>query len=111
EQWGAGPIAEATFFEFGVGWDMTNPIALSILGVGRQIVVDLQALARPELIDDVLLRMAEVDGFDEPRLRWFRDVSAVALREQDPAGKLRHLGIDYRAPADARATGLPEGSI
>jgi hypothetical protein len=108
---GHAPLAEAIFFEFGSGWDMGNAIALFLLGVRRQILVDLRPLARPELIDDILRRLPEVGGFDELRLREFADLADAAHREPDPAAKLRCFGIDCRAPADARATALPPSSV
>src|SRR5438874_1759121 len=43
EEHGPGvPTAEATFFEFGAGWDLAIPLSYALLGVGRQIVIDIR---------------------------------------------------------------------
>src|SRR5436305_532249 len=50
EEHGPGvPTAEATFFEFGAGWDLAIPLSYALLGVGRQIVIDIRPSARIEL--------------------------------------------------------------
>jgi len=43
------PIGEATFYEFGAGWDMIIPLAFYGLGVEYQILVDIRNLLRPAL--------------------------------------------------------------
>jgi SAM-dependent methyltransferase len=93
EEHGPGtPPGEATFYEFGVGWDLAIPLSYAKLGVGRQLLVDIRPSARVELVNDTL--------------------SALEL---DPVRSLKELeerfGIEYLAPRDARATGLPDGSV
>ncbi|MFL5958760.1 MAG: class I SAM-dependent methyltransferase [Gaiellaceae bacterium] len=101
--------AEATFFEFGAGWDLAIPIAYALLGVGHQVVIDIRPSARLELVNET------VAAFD--RLR--PELGAEARRElRELGGALASLaeleprfGIRYLAPCDARGTGLPAGSV
>jgi hypothetical protein len=100
-----GDLADEILFEFGAGWDLCSNIAMYCFGVDRQIVLDLQRLARPHLINHVIAcyRGQPIEGM---------------LREPGPPvgadleGDLRrNFGIDYGAPRDAAATGLPDGSL
>ncbi len=93
EEHGPGTqLADAVFYEFGVGWDLAIPLSYASLGVGRQVLVDIRPSARVELVNDSLARL-----------------------EREPIRSLAELdsrfGIDYLAPCDARATGLPGGSV
>lgn len=103
---GSAPLAEATFFEFGVGWDMLMPLVYHSMGVDRQIVVDIKPLARVDLVEDVARRLAAA----APRLglprRPFIPHASGSVMEVAAA-----LGIEYRAPADARALDLPDASV
>jgi SAM-dependent methyltransferase len=105
----AVPAAEATFYEFGAGWDLAIPVAYALLGVGRQVLVDIRPSARVELVNDSLASYERLRG----------ELEAVAGRELQPLGRpisrLEELeerfGIRYLAPCDARGTGLPAESI
>ncbi len=93
EEHGPGtPLADAVFYEFGVGWDLAIPLSYASLGVGRQVLVDIRPSARVELVNDSLSRL-----------------------ERDPIQSLAELeerfGIEYLAPCDARATELPAESV
>jgi SAM-dependent methyltransferase len=110
EEHGPGvPAAEATFYEFGAGWDLAIPVAYALLGVGRQVLVDIRPSARVELVNDSLASYERLRG----------ELEGVAGRELRPLGgpisRLDELedrfGIRYLAPCDARGTGLPAGSI
>jgi hypothetical protein len=97
-------ITTATFFEFGAGFDLHMPLLFRALGVRRQIVVDIRPLARPALVRDIVERLR----------RQFTD--GVVPLELDPwtdpfLTYLEHLGVEYRAPGDARDTRLPAGSV
>ena len=108
---GGTALPEAVFFEFGAGWDLHLPITFYALGVRRQIVVDLMELARSELFDDVLRRLEALGDFTPAeRAELHRAISCTKLQNH-VVEKASCLGIDYRAPADARATGLPNGSV
>lgn len=97
-----GAPLEGRLFEFGAGWDLCGNIALWCLGVEQQLVVDLNPLARLDLVNRVIRHYREhgIDG---------------ATRRPDEVGSLAALlpryGIDYRAPCDARAMDLPDRSI
>jgi methyltransferase family protein len=103
------PPGEATFYEFGAGWDLAIPLAYALLGVGGQVLVDIRPSARLELVNDSLASFG--------RLR--PELEAEACTElRPPGGPLGSLdelearfGIRYLAPCDARDTGLDEGSI
>jgi len=102
-------VAEATFYEFGAGWDLAIPIAYGLLGIGSQVLVDIRPSARVELVNDSLASLE--------RLR--PELEEIAGRELRPAGRpiarLEELEerfrIRYLAPCDARDTGLGAGSI
>ena len=98
-----GPLPQgpATAFEFGTGQDLAVPLSLYTLGVQSQTLADLRPIADWYLINNAVERYQR---------RWPR-LSALAgqpLRPL-PQGPLRgmaqlreRLGIDYRAPMDAR---------
>ena len=93
EEHGPGtPLADAVFYEFGVGWDLAIPLSYASLGVGRQVLVDIRPSARVELVNDSLSRLER-----EP-------IQSLAELEE-------RFGIEYLAPCDARATGLPAESV
>ncbi len=103
------PIGDAVFYQFGAGWTMAGPLTFYAAGVNRQILVDIRRLIRPWLINLTARRLNTLDAarsllrFPEPVLAANPD-RAVAQMKQ-------HWGIDYRAPADARWTGLPDESV
>jgi SAM-dependent methyltransferase len=110
EEHGPGvPADQATFFEFGAGWDLAIPAAYALLGVGQQIVIDIRPSARPELLSETIV------AFDRLRPE-LEEVAGRPLRDLGgPVASLTELesrfGIRYLAPCDARATGLPAGSV
>jgi SAM-dependent methyltransferase len=103
------PAAEATFYEFGAGWDLAIPVAYALLGIGKQVLVDIRPSARVELVNDSLASYERLRG----------ELEGVAGRELRPLGgpisRLEELedrfGIRYLAPCDARGTSLPAESI
>jgi hypothetical protein len=99
-------LAPATLFEFGAGWDLCSNIAMYCLGAERQVVVDVERLARAELINGVITyyRTHGIDGM----VRTPPGPVGVDLE-----GDLRRqFAIDYRAPQDAAAMAdLPDGSV
>jgi SAM-dependent methyltransferase len=110
EKHGPGvPAAKATFFEFGAGWDLAIPLAYALLGVGRQVLVDIRPSARVELVSDT------IDAFERLRPQ-LEETAGRSLRSLGgpiaSLGELEHrFGFRYLAPCDARDTGLAEGSI
>lgn len=106
ERWRTKPLPELQLFEFGAGWDLLMPLVYYAMGVERQTVIDLQPLARLDLVTDVAQRLAaEAHRFGLARK------PVVEAGSHDVAALLRSFGIDYRAPSDARSTGLAGGSI
>src|SRR5690349_11631298 len=87
------PPEQSTFYEFGAGWDLAIPVAYALLGVGRQVLVDIRPSARVELVND------SIASFE-------LGAPVASLDELEP-----RFGIRYLAPCDARDTGLPEASV
>lgn len=92
------PLRESTCFEFGAGRDLIIPLAFSAHGARRFITVDIERLAKLELVRSNAAIISRLSGTGHPDLVSLDDLQ-------------RSWRIDYRAPADARATGLPAGSI
>jgi SAM-dependent methyltransferase len=103
------PLREATFYEYGAGWDMAVPLAFYAFGVERQLLVDIRRLLRIELVNDTIEKFQQIPlNLALPRTpgRYIdggRSNSLALLKE--------YYGIDYRAPCDARHTGLEAGAI
>lgn len=110
ERFGGKRVEESTFVEYGAGWDLIGPIAMYALGVRKQIVVDISRHVRIELINNALERIQRHrDRFASLAGRQLRPLPIAAIAS---TGELReHLGIDYRAPLDARDTRLPDSAI
>jgi SAM-dependent methyltransferase len=98
----AVPIPRASFYEFGAGWDLALPLALFLLGVERQTVVDRDRLATDHLISGVAARLTTLVNTSHRRLP-DADVPVAEL--------LPSAGITYVAPCDAAATPLADGSV
>ncbi len=99
-------IASRHGYEFGAGWDLIIPLTYYCLGIETQTVVDIRPNLRFELVNDTLRRLNEYRSEIE-------DTHGVKLREVDPkpvsaSDQLsERFGINYLAPCDATATGLP----
>ncbi|HEY1563087.1 MAG TPA: class I SAM-dependent methyltransferase [Gaiellaceae bacterium] len=103
------PASEATFFEFGAGWDLAIPLAYALLGVGSQIVVDIRPSARLELVNETIAAYDRLQPeLEEVAGRSLRDLGAPISSLAELESRFR---IQYLAPCDARATGLPAGSV
>jgi SAM-dependent methyltransferase len=110
EQHGPGvAAADAVFYEFGAGWDLSIALAYAALGVGRQVLVDIRPSARLELVNDSLRTFERLSV----------ELTAEAGRTLRPlGGPVRSIdeleerfGIAYLAPLDARATALEAESV
>ena len=110
QEFGSGvPREEATFYEFGAGWDLAIPIAYAQLGVGRQVLVDIRPSARLELVNHSIATLERMrPQLEEEAARELRALGGPvsSLAELEP-----RFGIRYLAPCDARDTGLEAGSI
>ena len=103
------PSEQATFYEFGAGWDLAIPLAYALLGVGRQMLVDIRPSARVELVNDSLAAFERLrPELEELAGRELRAGGGPILRLEELE---QRFGIRYLAPCDARDTGLPAGSL
>jgi hypothetical protein len=103
------PVAGATFFEFGAGWDLAIPLSYALLGVGRQVVIDIRPSARIELVNDTIAALGRLrPELEQAAGRSLRDIGGPvsSIAELEP-----RFGIQYLAPCDARGTGLQAGIV
>lgn len=98
-------IEKGLLLSFGAGWDLFENLVYYAYGVNRQIAIDVELLARIELVDALAadLARAPLEGA-APR-------QFPSLGSDLKSGLLRHYGVDYRAPGDARNTRLPARSV
>lgn len=88
-----------TALELGAGANLLAPLLLKAHGCPRIYALDLSPLATVDRVNHVISQLRErLPG------KW----PAVMNLGADLLNK---YGIDYRAPSDARETGLPSGSI
>jgi SAM-dependent methyltransferase len=105
-----GPLDKAVFYEFGSGWELTEPISSWCLGVERHILADVRPNLRLELVNLTLERIKRMlPELEDEAGRTLRDPGAEPLTSL--ADLESRFGIVYLAPRDARATGLATGSI
>jgi hypothetical protein len=102
-----GPLDTARLFEFGAGWDLYGNLVFWTLGINHQTVMDLSRWVRPGFVNGALKHLMA-----EPPEGAVR-IPTTLLPEG--AGFDRSLeqtyGIRYLAPADARDSRLPAGSV
>jgi SAM-dependent methyltransferase len=110
EKHGPGlPAADATFYEFGAGWDLAIPISYALLGVGRQVVTDIRPSARIELVNETIAALGRLHPeLEQATERAVRDVGGPISSIGDLEAR---FGIHYLAPCDARDTGLAPGIV
>jgi SAM-dependent methyltransferase len=97
-------------YEFGAGWDLIGPLSLWALGVSQQVVVDVAAHVRLALVDHSIVQLSRHHAALEERAgRPLRRVDPPPVRSY--AELRERFGIDYRAPCNARGTGLGAGSF
>lgn len=108
-------VAGKTSVEIGTGWVPVVPAYFYLMGAGRCVGYDVNRYLREALLRQALDQLGDrmdeiVAGHpsweNQIRQRWSRLASAGG-----PADVLRTLGFDYRAPADARQTGLGDGLV
>ncbi len=98
--------ATARFYEFGAGWDLIGPLTYWACGVDHQVLIDIRPNLRLELVEDTLRRLAP-----ELAAQGVAPSREIAARELHGPGALSRFGIEYLAPRDARASGLPAESV
>ncbi len=110
KEFGTKPLEEICCFEFGAGWDLGGPIAYYAMGIDHQLVIDIRPGLRLELLNDQLEKLVRHADALERRF-------GISIRRPKITGVAsmmefkNNFGIDYQAPADARATALPDDSI
>ena len=114
------PIAGQRMLEVGSGWYPLFPIALYAAGAARIVTVDLNRYLKPELTRqcvDVLREakhtqvLAEGGGVSESDVEHRLSAVAKALAQGASVEDATERVVEYRAPSDASATGLPSASI
>lgn len=117
QQSGCDPVGK-TFFEVGTGRMVTAPLAYWLMGARKIITVDLNPYLRPELVQESIrfladhrAQMAELFGELLLADRIDQLVGFAQADRFDLSEFLEAVGIEYRAPSDAAATGLPDRSI
>ena len=104
--------SDATFYEFGAGWDLIIPIAFYVFGIERQIITDNRVNARLDLVNDTISktrlwksRIEELSGMHlDAKIPNMRNVAALG-------DLLPEYGIAWLAPVSASSTGLPSNSF
>ena len=87
EAHGPRPLRDSTCFEFGAGRDLIVPLAFSANGAKRFITVDIERLAKLQLIRSNAAIISRISGTRRADIRGMDD--------------LDHLwNIDYRAPGE-----------
>lgn len=97
-QYGDGTdLSNATFLEVGAGRDLSVPIALRFLGIGRVVSIDVTRLAKLDLVRHSAVHMARRAGVQRLLLHSWKDVESFR--------------VEYHAPATLRSINLPDRSI
>lgn len=84
--------------EFGAGRNLMTPLLMSNAGAGRVHAFDLARLATVEQVNAVIDKLRELVPGAWPAIGTFDDLTSF-------------YRFDYHAPADARATSLPDDSV
>jgi SAM-dependent methyltransferase len=111
----AGVLMEgATSMEIGVGWKPLFPLIYKLAGFGKMILIDANRhletewfLATISQLRTEAERVANGLGIDADAVRSGLDPQGASTLDE----LLKRFEFDYRAPADARKTRLPNGSI
>ena len=105
-----------TVFEIGTGRTANVPFAFWLAGAGRVITADLNRYLRPELVVESLYACrARKDGiiglFSKYQIPLNRDRLESLLACTTAGEALTTACVEYRAPADAAQTGLPDSCV
>jgi SAM-dependent methyltransferase len=107
----------ARILEVGTGWRIDMPLGFYLAGAGSTLTLDLHRILKPAMVMAALERMRAnretVRGCFSPvteagRLERRLNALLSCTRFEEV---LERTCTEYRAPADAAATGLPAGSI
>jgi SAM-dependent methyltransferase len=106
---GKEQVDDLKLFEFGAGWELVAPLTYAAMGVGNQTIIDLVPHVRFELVTVTLAYFKKNRDIIEQKYGYklsetfFKQVSVTPT---DMSLLLQSVGINYRAPMDARSTGL-----
>jgi SAM-dependent methyltransferase len=96
------------YYEFGAGWTLTIPLAMSFLGF-EVFCIDIRKLIVPELIIDTLEKFAQNKDKLPFKLDKFKN---EGIRNANILEYLRKsYSINYHAPMDARRTSYKNNSF
>src|SRR5262249_18565580 len=101
-----GPIDDARLLEFGAGWDLYGNLVFWTLGINHQIVMDLSRWVRPSFVNGAIRHLQR-----DPPEGAVRTPRALLPEGDFDRSLEQDYGIRYLAPADARDTRLPAGSL
>jgi SAM-dependent methyltransferase len=111
-------VEGTTFFEIGTGWYPTFPLLLYLAGAARVITYDLNTHLRPHLLLQAAQRMhfhlaliARMGDCDRSVLAIRHAELVAALQRGASLADATRGVVEYRAPADAARTGLPDASV
>jgi SAM-dependent methyltransferase len=106
EKFGPVDLSEGTFYEFGAGWDLFSPLAFYAFGINNQLVVDIWPFINTNLLNVTISGLRKQDKVYLPRKLPDLDTTISPVRSLE-----KNFGIVYRAPVDARDTGLDNQSV
>lgn len=99
-----------TYYEFGAGWDLINPIAISLLGVKTLNCIDIRQQVFPYLINDTISKFCHLKdkvSFDYSLPQNIPLIDQTNLRDV----LKNYFRINYFAPMNAIATEFKDGSM
>ncbi len=115
---GGGTVEGAQVVEVGTGWVPLAPLGFWICGAARVTTFDLNPYLIPSLlrygcawISDHRDPLVEIWSGLRSERQIVEKLDLIERLKDRPWDLLEAAGIDYRAPADAAATGLPDDSI
>jgi hypothetical protein len=110
-------LREKRVMELGTGWRVDMPIGLHLCGVRSIVTYDLHRHLKPRLVMSAVAALARQRKTVGEIFRDVADPAAVEhrLERLARAANVREIfrlaSIEYRAPADAARSGLPNGSV
>jgi SAM-dependent methyltransferase len=112
------PLEGATLLEMGTGWYPTFPVCLYLAGASRVFTFDLNPHLKPEMTIALADRLgkhvsviAEESGRSASDIEQRQRALHESLRGGASITDATDGAIQYRAPADASKTGLPDASV
>jgi len=101
---------DLVYYEFGAGWDLVNPIALSLSGrFNKLLCIDIRELVFPALIQDTLHKF---DRLKKEIPLNYHTIAVHKINKKNFRDILNNqFNIVYAAPRDACHTGIESGII